>query len=222
MNLELLPNETEQINLIIQSISNQVSRLLINQDFVTLAVSGGKSPIPLFKKLSNIALPWEKIKITLVDERLTNPDSADSNENLVQTYLLQNQAAKAQFLRIISSDDKTVILERASRWVNQIDIAILGMGEDGHTASIFPNCTEFVTAIDKNAKAAYIETNPTTAKYTRIGLNLSALIQIKHLIVSISGEAKLKVIQEAAKTENKDYPISYLIKNRPDIHVFTF
>ncbi len=220
MNFNLLQNESLQIDSIIKTITAIVQQLLNSQDHVTIAVSGGKSPITLFQKLSKTNLPWDKINITLVDERVTDTNSLDSNENLVRTHLLQNNAIRAKFLGLISPEKNMAkMVTYANKWVNQIDIAVLGMGEDGHTASIFPDCPEFSVAVDKTESASYIETNPISAKYKRIGLNLKALSEIKYLILSISGEIKLKVVQEAAKYENANYPVSYLIKQRPDMQI---
>lgn len=221
MNLRLLSSEIEQTDLIIKSICNAVDHLLKLQPQIILAVSGGKSPISLFQKLSSTNLPWNKIIITLVDERVTDTNSEDSNENLVRRYLLQSMAAKADFRGLILPKQTIKqILDEANIWVKQIDIAILGMGEDGHTASIFPECPEFRLAIDKNREPAYIETNPISAKYKRIGLNLSGLINIKHLILSARGSTKLNVIKEAAQADNPNYPVSYLLGARPDINIF--
>jgi 6-phosphogluconolactonase len=226
MNKKCLINETEQIDSIIKLITTTVHNLLKQQNQIVMAVSGGKSPIALFNKLSTIDIPWEKIIITLVDERLTNTDSLDSNENLVRTHLLQNKAVSAGFNGLILPEqDMQKMLNNANSWVDQIDIAILGMGEDGHTASIFPDCPEFNQAINRNIPPAYIETNPISAKYTRIGLNLSGLIRIPHLILSITsgihGNIKLKVLDEALNGNNQNYPISYLLKQRSNIHIFS-
>lgn len=215
-----------QINLIIKYITATTHDILKQQDKITLAVSGGKSPIPLFKELSNLNLPWEKVTITLVDERVVDTKSEDSNENLVRTYLLQNNAAKAKFKGLVLPEQNMQkMLNNANTCVDQIDIAILGMGEDGHTASIFPDCPEFKQAIDKNIAPAYIETNPISAKYTRIGLNLSGLIRVPHLILSVTsgahGDLKLKVLSEAINGDNQNYPISYLLKQRSDMHIFS-
>lgn len=221
MNLNLLSSDEEQIDLIIKSITNSVHTILSNQSKVTVAVSGGKSPIALFKKLSLTNLPWDKIIITLVDERIIDTSSEDSNENLVKTYLLQNLATRAHFNGLVLPEKNvTQMLDNAKPWVEQIDIAILGMGNDGHTASIFPECNEFLDAINLNLAPAYIITTPISAKYTRIGLNLSALTKIKHLILSASGDTKLNILKEAQKGNNPNYPISYLLKQRPDMHIY--
>jgi 6-phosphogluconolactonase len=157
----------------------------------------------------------------LVDERVTNVNSEDSNEHLVRNHLLQAMAAKAKFKGLVlPGNDIQKMLDNANLWATQIDIAILGMGEDGHTASIFPECPEFELAINKNLAPAYIQTNPMSAKYRRISLNLSGLIKIKHLILSASGNTKRKVLQEAVKGDNQNYPISYLLQQRPDMNIF--
>lgn len=221
MNINLLSSEAEQIDLTIKSITDTVHSLLKQQNQVIIAVSGGKSPIALFKKLSSANIAWEKIIITLVDERITDINCADSNENLVRNYLLQNMAINARFKGLMLPEHTIQEMsDNANLWVNQIDIAVLGMGEDGHTASIFPECPEFSQAINKNLTPAYIETNPISAKYRRIGLNLSGLIRIRNLILNASGENKLKVLKEAIKGNNQNYPISYLLKQRPDINIF--
>jgi 6-phosphogluconolactonase len=226
MNKDLLSGNDQQIDLIVEYITKTIHDLLKQQDRIILAVSGGKSPIPLFEKLSNVQLPWEKVTITLVDERVTDTSSADSNELLVRTHLLKNQAASAKFWGLVlPKSSLPEMLNNANSLVNQIDIAVLGMGEDGHTASIFPECPEFTQAIDKNVKPAYIETNPLSAKYTRIGLNLSALVQTRHLILAVIGiktnATKLKVLNDAINGHNQDYPISYLLKQRPDVRIFS-
>ncbi|MCC2626200.1 MAG: pgl [Burkholderiales bacterium] len=226
MSNNFVSDNDQQIDLIVKYITTTICDLLKQQNQVTLAVSGGKSPIPLFEKLSIAKLPWEKITITLVDERVTDTNSADSNELLVRTHLLKNQAANAKFSGLVlAKSNLPEMLNNANSLVNQIDIAILGMGEDGHTASIFPECPEFKQAIDINAKPAYIETNPLSAKYTRIGLNLSALLKIRHLILAVIGitanVTKLKVLDDAIKGHNQDYPISYLLRKRPDVCIFS-
>ncbi len=226
MNKDLLSSNDQQIDLIVEYIIKTIHDLLKQQDQVTLAVSGGKSPIPLFEKLSDADIAWDKVTITLVDERVTETSSADSNELLVRTYLLKNHAASAKFNGLVlAQSNLPEMLDNANSWVNHIDIAILGMGEDGHTASIFPECPEFIQAIDKNAKPAYIETNPLSAKYKRIGLNLSALIGTRHLILALIGiktnPTKLKVLNDAINGHQEDYPISYLLKQRPDVSIFS-
>ena len=214
MNIHSFGSQSEQIEAIIQRIHHSILQILKVKSNVTIAVSGGNSPIPLFNKLSQVNLPWNKINITLVDERIVDPSSPDSNEHLVRKYLLKNSAINANFIGIISPADSTKKLINGFN----IDIAILGMGEDGHTASIFPDCKEYNQAIDLNNEYGYIVTRPISAKHERLSMTLSHIIQVPELILNISGAIKFNVLNESVR--NTDYPIHYLIKARDDLQVY--
>ena len=219
MNIIKSKSETQHIVAISDLLNKLIPRVIEKKGAVTLALSGGKSPIPLFKHLSMLSLPWDKVTIVLVDERIINIENLDSNENLVRTYLLQNMASSAKFIGLMDQDLDN-ILRLANTNIPTIDIALLGMGNDGHTASIFPDCKELELALNPQNKDTYMLANPVSAKYQRVTLTLNALKKIKCLIVSINGEEKLKIIEEAGKKENKNYPISYLIGQRTDINVY--
>lgn len=214
-------NAESQINGIINHLLQLITKLLETKSELCIAVSGGKSPIGLFNKLSQQDIDWKRITVTLVDERFIPTDNQDSNENLVKAHLLKNMAKAAKFIGLSNT---TMALESVIDNLNinmpEIDIAILGMGEDGHTASIFPCCKELESASELNSTQRYIATNPTTANYQRIGLNMSALIKIPHLILSINGNKKLEVLEDALKIEKNQPPIGLLLSNRPDTKIF--
>jgi 6-phosphogluconolactonase len=223
MKLNLLTNVNEQTTSMVNDLTQIINQLFDKQDSVVIAVSGGKSPISLFKKLCQAKLNWQKITFTLVDERVVNQSSIDSNEHLTRNHLLCGNAAHAKFVGLMHSDGNiNNMVADANRLVKKIDIAILGMGEDGHTASIFPDCKEVTHALDVAQEPSYIITNPISAKYQRIGLNLSALIHIPHLLLSINSETKLKILQESIREQSLNYPISYLAKQRPDMTAYWF
>lgn len=210
-----------QINGIINHLLQLITKLLETKSGLCIAVSGGKSPIGLFDKLSQQDIDWKRITITLVDERFIAIDNQDSNENLVKMHLLQNKAREARFIGL-SNTNMAIdsVVDHLNANMPEIDIAILGMGEDGHTASIFPCCNELEAASDLSTTKRYIITNPTTANYQRIGLNMSALIKIPHLVLSINGNKKLEVLEKALKVQNKQPPIGLLLSNRPDTKIF--
>lgn len=221
MNLNVYSTREQQIDAITQAVSDYIMKTIKTKNHIVIAVSGGKSPIPLFTKLSKLNLPWNKITITLVDERVVSINDQDSNENLVRTYLLKSNAQNANFIGILS--DLTNIpksLENVNKNIQSIDLAILGMGEDGHTASIFPNMPELNKAL--NTKDTYLITNPISAKYQRISLSLNALENIPYLILSISNDLKLNIFKEAILNNNLNYPISYLLKQRNDINTYWY
>lgn len=212
MNMQIMHNEIEQINAICDFIKKEINNLLNIKNHIVLAVSGGKSPVNLFKKLNQLDITWEKITIILVDERIVPINSADSNEYLIKNFLLKNKASKGTFISLLENKDN---LEEI---INSIDIAILGMGVDGHFASIFSDAKEYNEAISTNK--TYLITNPVSANFSRISLSLSAIIKIPVLILSIAGKLKLNVINEAYKPLSEHYPINLLIQKRKDITIF--
>lgn len=221
MQLYQFPSQEEQVS----ALADQIAQLLIDtiatNGRATLAVSGGKSPIKLFSELSKKELAWEKVTITLVDERFLATDHEDSNENLVRKYLLINKAEYAFFTGLVTTRNIVYSTANANLQIDNIDVAILGMGEDGHTASIFPCCDELDAVLDTQLTVErYVVTNPKTAKYQRIGLSLNGILNVKHLLVSINGQKKLDIIQEAAQQETKQYPISYVLAARKDTQIF--
>ncbi len=221
MKIQKFQDNQHQIEALSQAIVNSIQNALDKKGQVTLAVSGGKSPIKLFERLSHYDLMWEKVTITLVDERFVPTDHPDSNENLVRNHLLINHAEKAFFNGLVTTDDVLTSASNANLHITQIDIAILGMGEDGHTASIFPCCNELNTALDPQlTPEKYIITNPKTANYARIGLSLSGILEIPQLYISLNGAKKLEIIQTAAESKTKTYPISYVINERNDAEIF--
>ena len=119
----------------------------------TLAVSGGSTPKAFFEALSTRVLDWAKVKVTLVDERFVPEDNPRSNHLLVKTHLLKNEATAAEFVPLYRPE---ATIEDAAKTASGIvpgmrqpfDVAILGMGTDGHTASFFPGGDHLDAALD--------------------------------------------------------------------------
>ncbi len=118
-----------------------------------LAVSGGSTPKLFFQALSKSALDWDKITVTLIDERFVAPSSPRSNQGLVESNLLQNAARRAKFVPLYNGADDP---EEGARLAGEalakapwpLDVAVLGMGNDGHTASIFPDAPNLAALVD--------------------------------------------------------------------------
>jgi 6-phosphogluconolactonase len=186
----------------------------------SLAVSGGKSPIPMFEALREQDLDWAKVTVVLVDERVVPRDHEASNTALVAQHLLQGQAAAARFLPFFrelapqfnAEVLDTLVLDASDRIATlpwPLDVAVLGMGEDAHTASLFPGAPGFARAIATEQRLAWVV--PDTAPHARISFTLSALLAARELVLSIAGENKLAVYRRAAEKADETLPISLLL-----------
>ena len=166
----------------------------------SIALSGGRSPRPVLEALSGAALDWSKVVVTLVDERWVAPDHADSNERLVHETLLQGPAAAARFLGMKNEAADAYAGQAACEaafaalpW--PLDIVLLGMGEDGHTASLFPEAAELAEGL--STKAMTIAVTPPAAPHQRMSLTASAILKSRHVFLQIGGAAKKAVYDRA-------------------------
>lgn len=222
MELNKLDSNQLQIEKLVKEISSIITSTIKQKNKITIALSGGKSPIPVLEKLSEQDIDFTKVTFTLVDDRLTPTDNPDSNENLLFKHLFINNAKHASFISLYGHDNlnNNERIDKANRAIKEIDLAILGMGEDGHTASIFPDCDELDTALDLTNSNKYIITHPKSAKYARISLTLNAILDIPNLFLSINGKNKLRILEQAAIKDNKNLPISYIISRAPYLQTF--
>ena len=189
----------------------------------TLAVSGGKSPIALFHALRTQPLDWARVTVLLVDERVVPHDHADSNTALVRQHLLQDAAAAARFVPFFDEPPpalSAVVLDALTEQANQrladlpwpLDVVVLGMGEDAHTASLFPGAPGCARALVSRNKLAWVV--PNTAPHARLSLTLPSLLASREKLLSIAGPAKLAVYRQAAEKADTALPIS-LVLNPP-------
>jgi len=133
-------SNAELSNQLASCIASNLAAALKRRAHATLAVSGGSTPQPLFEMLSRKPLDWSRIIITSVDERWVEETHVDSNARLINQFLLQNSAKAAQFISMKTPSDSPFQAEVAasaklSPYASGIDVVVLGMGEDGHTAS---------------------------------------------------------------------------------------
>ncbi len=190
-----------------ECIASGLEGALELRDRATLAVSGGATPKPLFAALSRCELDWSRVYVTQVDERWVPEDDVDSNARLIRENLLQNCAAEAQFLSMkVAGDDafaaEAACAERLAPFAEAIDVTVLGMGEDGHTASFFPDAEQLGAALDPNGEALCLALRPPVAAHDRMTLSLAALLRSRQLYLHITGEEKFAVLQEALEGDD--------------------
>jgi 6-phosphogluconolactonase len=183
---------------------------------VSLVVPGGHTPVPLFDRLSSAQLDWSSVWVTLTDERWVDPHSSASNERLVREHLLRNAAAEAQFagLKSAHADPQSAA---ASCWSalaelpRPFDFVLLGMGDDGHVASLFPDSPRLATALDLSQPPGCVGMNAPAAPRTRMSLNLRALLDARRIAVLIVGDAKWATYERArARGPAVDMPVRAL------------
>ena len=210
--LKEYPDDEHCVLAMVESIASHLASEIAAQGHAVLAVSGGRSPIPLFHALSEAAIDWPRVLITLVDERFVPTDHDDSNENLVRRHLLRARAAKAPFQGLITHprDIMSCVLQ-ANRQARSMTVAILGMGEDGHTASLFPDAPELAAGLDLHNPHAYLAITPISAPHGRISLTLAALLKARHLLVALKGQHKRAMFEQARMAATAELPISLLI-----------
>lgn len=168
----------------------------------SLVVSGGSTPVPFFAALSELALDWKQVTITLADERWVDPAEADSNERLVRLHLLQNRAAAARFVGLKTVAPTAVqgekeCADRLALLPRPFDVLILGMGNDGHTASLFPQAARLGEALALDSGQLCMAITPPAAPHERMTLTLPALLHSRQIILHLVGAGKRAVYEKA-------------------------
>ena len=195
-----------------RKISEQLSAGLLAKGSASLVVSGGSTPKGLFAALSQTELDWENITVLLADERWVDETHADSNSAMVKTLLLQNAAKGANWVDFCAG---SIDVEGKLQQVNQsladlgtFDVVILGMGNDAHTASLFPCAIELDEGLTTQNDS--LMTQPTTAPHRRLSLSKKRLLDTKLGVIHIVGASKLEVFDNATTYADDDmHPISH-------------
>ena len=205
------------------ALVNKVTELLITaikeSGTASLAVSGGRTPVAFFNLLSQQVLDWSKVVVTLADERWVDADHSDSNEKLVRENLLINEAHTAEFIPLknpaMDAVKGEIQTESAIELIGQFTLVILGMGDDGHTASLFPGAETLALGLDMNSGRTAIAVTPPAAPHQRMSLTLPSLLNSQQIILHISGAGKQDVLQAAqAGDDITELPIRAILNQQ--------
>lgn len=203
-----------------ESVGQDLRAALEAQSQAVLAVSGGRSPVPVFAALRETPLDWSRVIVTLVDERWVPEADPASNAALVRSHLLQGRAAAARFQPLYTGDSSAAAGEAALASVFRelplpFAALILGMGDDGHTASLFPHSPNLDAGL---ALGRSVDATPpclaqvgAVAPTERISLTLPWILHARRVYLQFGGAAKIAVFEEALRGQDRRYPISYVL-----------
>jgi 6-phosphogluconolactonase len=185
----------------------------------SLVVSGGRTPMGFFHLLSQQLLDWSAVTVTLADERWVDADHQDSNEKLVRENLLINEAHQGQFISLknaaVNAVDGESECEQALAATGQFTVVILGMGDDGHTASLFPGADALALGLSMDSGRTAIAVTPAVAPHQRMSMTLPRLLDTQQLIIHISGSNKQAVLQAAQSGDDaEELPIRAILNQQ--------
>ena len=187
-----------------------------------LIVSGGKTPERYFEALSTQPLDWTRVEITLADERRVADDSPRSNARLVRKALLRNRATVASFtpladVRLEEGQELVAASARVANLSLPADVVVLGMGDDGHTASWFPGADGLHEAMDRGARQLVAPIQAPGAPEPRLTLTGRVILRARAIALLVEGQDKLKTLAEALEDGPADaMPIRTVLRGASD------
>ncbi|MBQ0731986.1 MAG: 6-phosphogluconolactonase [Oleispira antarctica] len=198
------------------SVSKQLKECLAEKNKACLAVSGGTTPVEFFEQLSQQELDWAKVTVILVDERWLATDHKDSNEKLVRDHLIKNDAKQAYFLGLkndsaLPSEGIMDCETQLRTQIDHIDVVVLGMGTDGHTASWFTDSTQLAALLDSETSAWCLPVEDSFLPQPRMSLTWRFMKRAEKIYLHFTGEEKNKVFAQACKETSEQLPVSHIL-----------
>jgi 6-phosphogluconolactonase len=210
-----------------EDITRALRQALELRSVACLVVPGGRTPVGLFELLSRVTIEWRRVRVTLTDERWVDPASADSNERLVRAHLLHGAAAAAALIGL-KNPARDAEAAAGTAWSGlaslprPFDFVLLGMGDDGHFASLFPQAPALAAALDPNGPPGCVAMRAPVPPHERLSLNLSALLDARRIGLLIVGDAKRAVLERARSDgPAAELPVRALLRqNRVPVTVY--
>ena len=202
-----------------REVTESLAQAIDQRGEATLVVSGGSTPKPLFDLLSGADLDWSKVTVTLADERWVDKAHKDSNGLLIRETLLRDRAAAARFVSLKTEDPspeqgEPELEDRLQRDLKApLDFVLLGMGTDGHTASLFPGGDQLARALNAPGGVRCCAIRAPGAPQARMTLTAPFLLKSRQIAVLCTGETKARVFSDAlAPGPKEDLPIRAILR----------
>jgi 6-phosphogluconolactonase len=202
-----------------QDFQDRLGEIIRKRRKASMALAGGTTPGPLYDALSNAPINWEKVFLTVTDERWVNPQDPASNEFLVRDLLIRRRAAGATFIPLKTNHAKAsggaATAEKRIAPIMPFDICLIGMGPDGHIASLIPGAEGYAAAVDPNGtrKLAGIHAPGAAGSPERMTLTIPGILSSRRIVILFMGQDKLNVYNEAKAGEGAS-PIRELLAQR--------
>ncbi|GMR17148.1 MAG: 6-phosphogluconolactonase [Gammaproteobacteria bacterium] len=195
-----------------EKIGAALAAALARRDSASLVVSGGASPLAAYQALRRHDLPWHRVTILPSDERLVPLDHPHSNAGMLRRELLQEAAAAATLLPLAAADGSTAVV-RLGQFGRPLDLVLLGMGDDGHTASLFPNAPDIAGALD--SREDLLVQQPPHLQTARVSLTPNLLLDAREIVLLFFGSGKRAVYARALGTgATAQLPIRFVLRQQ--------
>ena len=207
IDIQKFENAEQMETLLAESVSALLTSIIDEKGQATLCVPGGKTPLNFLHLLASQSLEWAKVKITLTDERWVSSDAALSNERLIREQLLRCAVTDAWFIPL-KLDFPTAVEavqaceEHLMEEIAELDVVVLGMGDDGHFASLFPHDPSLEKGLDCSGSARCVAVT-SQGDVQRISLTLPFLLSARKIILLIKGQKKWDAFQRAIEPKNR-------------------
>lgn len=198
-----------------QSAAVTLRNTIKQHDQASLVVPGGHTPIAYLPRLAQMDIPWQQVFVTLSDERWVEPTSEQSNERLVRMHFLQHMSQQPHFIPLKTEHTHpeqavTDINTHLSGLFLPFSLVLLGLGADGHIASLFPGMT-----LDPDSDSLCQIALPPVAPSLRVSLSLRALIDSDRIVLVITGKEKRQLVDRLIESPDPDIPFVRLMQSRP-------
>ncbi|QGW79093.1 6-phosphogluconolactonase [Pseudomonas alkylphenolica] len=206
-----------------KDVARRLNAAIAANGQATLVVSGGRSPVAFFQALVQQPLDWSKVLVTLADERWVPVEHADSNAGLLKRHLLTGKAAKARFLGLYraaaSLEAAALEADQALAELAGIDVLVLGMGDDGHTASLFPGSPNLSEGLDPQGARRCLPMLAPSVPHQRLSMTRALLARAAFTALSVQGPGKLATLRAAlAGDDLSEMPIRAFLQAPLDIY----
>lgn len=221
MEIKTFENKKNLESSLLLKISTCISDAIKKYGDARFLLSGGSTPMNLYSLLSEETIEWEKVKIGLVDERFVPIENLFNNETQIKNNLLKNSAKFATIFGMVYNYENEMlnlkmVNQQYKTFFERIDFTILGMGEDGHTASLFPGDKESEELMNTSNIGIFSTKSP-SFPYNRITCSKELIAKSNYIALFISGETKFNVLKNSIETQ---VPISYFVKNSKNMEIY--